>query len=200
MAKLRETMNTESTPPKTKRNRARIPVYLNDDGTPAYNELTDEQRATLGVAPGANRPTPPPPPPPPPEFNADAARSLLMVAVSIESMVLASKFSIDADAARNAVAPAPQIAAGLVSATQSVMNKYAGSLSEWTPELTLVAMIITWQSTAFANIRSIVANRPAPPAPPPPIDIRESTVTDAAPGTPQPREIPDPPVYEAELI
>lgn len=201
MARKRETINSDSGGPRIdKRARKRISIYLDDTGAPDLSGLTEEQQHQLGLKPSE--------PPPPVEIPPAIPAMMLTVLVSIEAAVIAPRMGIPTDQARAALEPPPPVFAALEECSMRVLQKYSGSIGPYADEFALVALLISWQASAFAELRRIQADtRPGPdsitrPAEaPPPIDRHESTTAPApfvVPPRPAPPAEPEPivPLFE----
>lgn len=181
MARMREHIARDngSGSPKDRRARKRISIYLNDDGAPDWDALPDEHREKLGY--GA---TPRPAPEPPAEIPPEMVGFLLQTMTRIESVVVAGRMGVTSDEAMSALTPPPPLAQGLNEAGARVLNKYSGTLGRWQDEIVLASLLVTWQASAFAELRALSASkRPQPETPPAPIEVHKSATvqTSSAP-------------------
>ena len=167
MAKLRENIEPGIDQPaparNDKRKRARVVVYLNDEGKPDWDSVPEDQKSKLGLA-GAE----PAPVEPPAEVAPEMVGLLLQTMTSIEAALVAPRIGIDQSEALAALTPAPPVQAGLCQAGARVLNKYAGAMGRWQDEIVLATLIVTWQASAFAQMRAIAAERAPKPEPAPP--------------------------------
>lgn len=177
MARMRETIARETSTanaPKDRRARKRISIYLNDDGAPDWDAVPEEHREKLGY--GA---TPRPEPEAPREIPPEMVGFLLQTMTRIEAVVVAGRIGITSDEAMNALTPPPPLADGINQAGARVLNKYSGTLGRWQDEIVLASLLVTWQASAFSEMRAIAATkRPKPQPAPAPIEVNKSaTVT-----------------------
>lgn len=187
MARTREEIGADSAPttkPKAdRRSRKRLSVYLNEDGTPDWDAVPEEDRARLGhgSAPAAAEA--------PAEVPVEMVGFLLQTMTRIEAAVVAPKLGISSEEAYQCLTPSAELGKPLVEATARVVNKYAGGFGRWSDEIALAALLVTWQASAFSEMRkAAAAAAPKPePAPAPP-DKHESFQPPAAP---KPEPLPD---------
>lgn len=176
MARQREQIQTDGAPKTDKRRRQRVTIYLNDDGTPDLDGVTDEQREAIGLRTATAEPEAPPM-----EVAPEMVSMLLATMIRIESAVIAPRIGITTDEAMAALTPAPPIAEGISTAGARVLQKYGGALGKWQDEIVLATLIVTWQAQAFAEMRSIrAANTPPPQQTPAPPDVHVSSETPVA--------------------
>lgn len=197
MAKPRETINNDSAAAasgKDKRNRKRFIVYQNEDGTPDLSNLPEALRPVINPPPGPDAV----PEAPPPEFDASIFKMLLPVIVSLEAAVAARKLDISPKQAAQCLTPAPQLADGIAAAAAKVANKYAAPLGRWADEIALVAIVCTWQFSAFAAMQQYRPVPITPEPPPPPPDKHYST--EAPPPPPPTPSGPETPPMDAPLF
>lgn len=178
MARLRDEITPEASNQSTadKRKRKRITVYCNDDGSPDLSTINEEQRAALGIgsSPAAADGAPAPTEPAPEPIDPAIFGMLFHVLSNIEAAVVAPRMGIDPDAARRVMTPPPELAGPLANAAARVAAKYGGTLGRWSDEIALGSLIVTWQVSAFAELRRIQSRAPKHEPPPPPPDRHES--------------------------
>lgn len=206
MPKLRSETNG-NTPTNSgessKRRKARVPIYKNDDGTLDLSGLTDDDAAKVrerfGSSPGAAF-TPPPPteptaPPPEPIDPAIIMLALNML-TSIEAAVVGSKLHIPTARAYEALALKPPFDQMLIGAATKVANKYMVSMGPYADEIALGALLVTWQIGAFTELRAIAAELATArgETPPPNVDHdkHQSPPPPPPPPSPEPMEKPKP--------
>ena len=151
---------------------------MNDDGSPDWDAISDEQKQTLGLTPKAE------PDAPPVEVKPELVGILFSTVAAIEAAVVAPRVGISREQATRALTPPPPIAEQLNAAGARVLSKYSGALSQWSDEITLAMLMFTWQTAAFSAMREMKASEPAPkqdggPAPtvevkPGPMEVKSS--------------------------
>jgi hypothetical protein len=198
MAKKRETIASETGPGRDKRARKRYIVFAKEDGTPDLDNLPPELQSAIGSAPAPAAPTGPPPDPPPPAFDSQLVKILLPVVSGLEAVFVAPRMGITVDQATAALTPPPPLADAIAAAATKVLNKYFPEPGRWADEIALCAMIVTWQATAFAQMRRMapIDVSPEPPRPP---DRHESYQPPPPPPPPPPADPapePEPPQWK----
>lgn len=186
MARTRETINAEAAadgatprPKPDKRSRKRLSIYLNDDGTPDWESAPDEIRSAVGGAAPAPQPAPEPAPP----IDPAIVGFMLQTMTRIESAIVGPRMGLTASEAYGALEPPAPLAEGLCTAGAAVLNKYSGSFGRWQEEIVLASLIVSWQASAFSEMRSMAAAKPKPepqPAPPDKHVVIESAPVEAA--------------------
>lgn len=144
---------------KDRRARKRYVIYQNDDGSPDWGSVSDEDKSALGM--GAPKPEAEPPATVAPEL----IQSLILMGANIEAAVVAPKFGLTQDQAAGALVPAPPMLEQLGAAGARVANKYSASLGRWGDEIMLGVLIVTWQATAFTELRKLTPVKTAEPMP-----------------------------------
>lgn len=183
MARKRETIRTDSnaTPRPDRRSRRRLSVYLNDDGTPDWDAIPDEHKAQLGIGGGGAGPSVEPTEPPP-QIAPEMVGFLLDTMTRIEAVVVSGQVKLSVPETLDCLTPAPPLREGLCTAGAAVMNKYSATLGRWHEEIALACLLITWQASAFTEMRKLKAAKPEPePEPAPPIiETTASATIDAS--------------------
>jgi hypothetical protein len=204
MPKLRS--DNPGAPEQSKRSKPRVNLYKNPDGSYDTSSLSDEDKARLfGGAPGA---TPEPGAAPGPAPATEAAPPVepidpaviglaLNLLTSIEAAVVGQKLGIPQDRCFAALQPRPPLDQMITGTAAKVANKYGASLGPYADEIALVALIATWQISAFTELRSIAAdlaaNRPAPPPPNADAGKHASPPKSTPDAPPAPKETPKEP-------
>lgn len=176
MARKREEITGSKVAANDKRARKRITVYLNDDGSPDLDGLPDEHRAALGIG-GESEGE---------QENLEIDPSMVSLALAtlirIESALTAKRFGLSADEAARCLTPPPPVRLGIEQAGARVLTKYAGAAGKYQDEIVLAVLLVTWQTTAWAELRERAA-----------IDTRAEPVQTAKPETaPEPKPEPSP--------
>ena len=158
---------------QTKRSKPRVTIYRNPDGSYDTSSLSDEDKARLfgGAPPPAEpaaAPAPDPSTPAPEPIDPAIIGMALNLLTSIEAAVVGRRLGIPEDRCYAALQPRPPFDQAITSAATKVANKYGASLGPYADEIALVALLATWQITAFAELRSIAAEQTAKTTPPPP--------------------------------
>lgn len=193
MARLRSEINNPPPPPGDKRKKPRVILYKNEDGSFDTSGLSDEEKQKIFG--GASAPQPPPPPPPPQDTGpapepvpAEVVGMALNLLVSIEAAVVGQKLGIDQVRAYDALTPREPLATLITAQSTKVINKYGGSLGPWADEIALGCMIVTWQVTAFNELRRIAAEihgmKQETPPPHPDANRHSSPPPEAPPAAP----------------
>lgn len=195
MARTRDTIQAETDIPPNgnpadKRKRKRLTVYLNADGSPDWDGVTDEQRQQFGMGATAAAP-----PPEPMHVPPEMVGYLVMTMARIEAAIVAPRMGLTAEETARALTPPEPILVGIQEAGARVLAKYAGTMGKYQDEIILGSLLITWQAQAFAELRRMkAANESEPPAnPPASIEQRESRE-----GVPRPRPTKRPTPIQAE--
>lgn len=168
MARTRETITTDapSAPMNDKRKRKRLTIYLQADGTPDWEGVTDEQRTQLGVIaqPAGTEPEAPPMSIPP-----EVIGYFVMTLTRIESAIIAPRMGLDAAETMRVLTPAPPVLEGISEAGAKVLAKYGGTMGKYQDEIVLGMLLIQWQAGAIGTLRGMKAEledkrEPAPPS------------------------------------
>lgn len=185
MAKQRSEI-TDGAPVMDKRRKKRVSVYLNDDGSPDWSGVSDEQRAMLGgVLPTPEAEAEPIPP--------EMVGLLLKTVTSIEAAVLARSMDLEPALVHQAFAIPEPMEGPMCETGARVLQKYMGGASRYQDEMVLAALLISWQGAAIGQLRAFKAEKlPTPEPPPAPIEQRESRVT--------PTEAPPPGTISIEMV
>lgn len=197
--KARENLDRSRREFVAKGQRRRVLIYINDDGTIDLSKMSDRQRDLLGINPEGTTTKPVPAadaePVPPVAFPPEMAGMMLGVLISIETAIVAPRMDLDAAAVKRALIPIPPIGEALRESAARVMNKYAGTLGAYADEFALVSLIITWQASAFGELRSLKAEmaKKVDAARPKAPDIHETIemkplVMPTPPKAPEPRQ------------
>jgi len=195
MARLRETKANGEQLSEAQQNlrRKRFIIFRNEDGSPDWSSLTEEQRRAMKMGPDQPAPeTAGAPAAPPVEFPPHMAAMFLNVLVGIETAVVAPRMDLDAVKVRAVLEPSPPLAESIRECATRVLNKYSGALGAYADEIALASLLVTWQASAFAELRRMKAaeekkedKRPAAP------DIH-FTIEPKIPVKPSPVEMPAP--------
>jgi hypothetical protein len=171
--------------------RKRFIIFRNEDGSPDWTSLTEEQRRALKMEP--DQPAPAvggPPPPPPAEFPPHMAAMFLNVLVGIETAVVAPRMDLDAAKVRAVLEPSPPLAESIRDCATRVLNKYSGALGAYADEIALASLLVTWQASAFAELRRMKAAEEKKEDKRPPAPDIHFTVEPPTPPKPAPVEKP----------
>jgi hypothetical protein len=114
---------------------------------------------------------------------------MIPVLSGIEAVLVADRMGVSTEQAQQALTPPPPLADAIANAAAKVAAKYAAPLGRWAEEIALAALIVTWQTTAFANMRRMAPAAPPAAEPPAPIDRHESYQA-PAPSAPAPSAPP----------
>jgi hypothetical protein len=165
-----------------RRRRKKIYVYLDGNNQPDWSALTPENRQALGVT---DTGITPPEPEPDRTIQPEVIGMLLSTMIGIEAAIVAPRFGVSAERAREIVTPLEPVAAGICASGARVATKYGGALGRWQDEIVLATLIVTWQTSVFAGLRAEQARQTPPVAPPPPpVDKHESVVKETEPAPP----------------
>lgn len=174
MARKREQISGSKVAPGDKRARKRITIYLHEDGSPDLDALPEDQRAALGIG-GDGEPEP---------ENVEIDPSMVGLALTtlirIEAMLTARRFGVDQETAVRCLTPPPPVRAGIEQAGARVLTKYAGAAGKYQDEIVLATLLITWQTSAIAELRERAAievkaePEPEPKRGPVPVPEREN--------------------------
>lgn len=165
-----------------RRSRKRISVYLDDNGAPDWGAMPEEHRKQLGIENGAPVVKEPEAPP---QIEPAVIGLLYATATRIEAAIVAPRFGVSGEQAMAALTPPDQIAGAMNEATARVLNKYSGTLGRWQDEIVLASLLVTWQASAFAQLRAMRAENEAnKPAKPEPVEIRQSGSVETKPDAP----------------
>jgi hypothetical protein len=154
MARTRDEITqdaTEGARSTDKRKRPRITVFLTAEGKPDFYDLPSDQRAALIEA----LPKPEEPAEPAAPIEPAAVALLVNLIVGVESAIVARQVELSSDQVREALQPNPIFADSLNVAGAKVLNKYSGVLGRWQDEIMLATLVVSWQLSAFAEIRRI---------------------------------------------
>jgi len=193
MARKRESIDPSNPPASDKRSRKRYIVYADDSGAPDLSTAPPELRAAFGgpdhatAAPAAAGG--PAAAPAPAEFDSAIFKLMIPVLSGIEAVLVADRMGVSTEQAQQALTPPPPLADAIANAAAKVAAKYAAPLGRWAEEIALAALIVTWQTTAFANMRRMAPAAPPAAEPPAPIDRHESYQA-PAPSAPAPSAPP----------
>lgn len=194
MPQLRAEQSTNGSPEasKSKRSKARVLIYRNEDGSYDTSSLSDDDKARFfgqsGPAAGPSVASSAAEPPPPPADPVDPAviGLALNLLTSIEAAIVGSKLGIPQDRCLAALQPRPPVDQMVIGAATKVANKYGASLGPYSDEIALVAALAMWQIGAFTELRAIAAEMAAtkPATPPPNADHGKHKSPDSKPATP----------------
>jgi hypothetical protein len=106
---------------------------------------------------------------------------MIPVLSGIEAVLVADRMGVSTEQAQQALTPPPPLADAIAQAAAKVAAKYAAPLGRWAEEIALGALLVTWQTTAFANMRRMAPAAPTAAEPPAPIDRHESYQAPAPP-------------------
>ena len=173
MARKREAINpVDAGEVKDKRNRKRFITYGDENGIPDMSTVPPEMRPFVSSNIPTDTPQSDPSIPPPADFNPAIFQMLLPMVVALEAAVVAPRLNIDTAETRLILTPSPQIADGIAAAAAKVATKYAAPLGRWADEIALAALIIIWQTSAFAELHRLQA-RTAPKIDPRPPSVEK---------------------------
>lgn len=193
MARLRtDSPNEPATP--NKRKKPRFVVYRNEDGSLDTDHLSPEDRAAFEGRTQSAGPAPSPvnePAAPVEPVDPAVIGLALNLLTSIEAAVVGQKMGIPHERVYGALQPKPPLDQMVVQAACKVANKYAVTLGPYADEIALVAMLATWQISAFNELRAIAFElKNANPTTPPPKD--RDADRHQSPATPPPSPEPKP--------
>lgn len=156
MARERAAIQTDGVTPinTDKRKRKRVTVYLNDDGTPDYSGLDETVRSLLSI-PSQSAETVTPPIEIPPEMIG----YLVLTLTRIEAAIVAPRLDLDVESVLPILTPYPELGNAINTAASKVLAKYGGTMGQYQDEIVLGSLILTWQATAFGQLRALSAEK-----------------------------------------
>ena len=150
MAVLREAQTTEPKTDRRRRPRLIIPVQ---DGVPDCSSLSDEARASLRESLLESEPAP----------AASIDPAIISIAVraiaGIEAAMLAGRFGVSTDQAREALMPNPLLESQIAAAGARVLEKHSTIMGRYGDEIVLASLIVAWQAQALTALRAARAER-----------------------------------------
>lgn len=146
MAVLRSVEESNETKiDRRKRPKLIIPLNL---GKPDCSSLSDDARESLKEALLESEPAPPAPIDP----------SIIVIAIraitGIEAAILAGRFGVSQEQAREAIAPNPMLEQQIAAAGARVIEKHSAIMGRYGDEIVLISLLIAWQAHALTALRA----------------------------------------------
>ena len=130
--------------------KPRIIVRLDDSGSVDFNRMEPDERTALQNAFRSQMPI---------EKTDPALVCMVLAGIgSLEASILATRFDLDPDECRRIIGPHEPLAGLLGQAGAKVIDKH-NLVGRWGDEIALFALLASWQSATFQQIRALKASK-----------------------------------------